>query len=383
MKEKRLPIFHDWFTKEQITKILSEFFEITITDEILLRMVATGHLLYKKKMYLKGDSERYKKIFSPLLIGPIEARKALTLSPDLRHQLDVLKRKKVIVIENGKIFPKRDLLLSYLREKVANLENYSLRGPQDLKVEAKELIQLGVLEMFESEHYKIEDLFFDIGFSRRRKRNFSNLGKVPTLKRTYYSKIFREIYRYLSGSGLKRVYGPLLLTNEEAFDKLNIPEDHPSRRPADTLFHTSGLVFRTHMTNTCLMNLREHPKGAFSFGRVFRNEDETATHSSEFFQVDAARPGTINDLKRAVQSFLRHFGFNKVSFLPDYFPFTEPSFEISILYNGEPLEVGGCGMVTEEVQEKNGLRQSWAFGIGIDRLLMVLLNKYSLKELRK
>jgi phenylalanyl-tRNA synthetase alpha chain len=33
----------------------------------------------------------------------------------------------------------------------------------------------------------------------------------------------------------------------------------------------------------------------------------------------------------------------------DYFPFTQPSFELEILYDGKLLEVLGCGVIHDQV----------------------------------
>merc|ERR1719284_177289 len=60
----------------------------------------------------------------------------------------------------------------------------------------------------------------------------------------------------------------------------------------------------------------------------------------------------------------------------DYFPFTEPSFELDILYNDDMMEVLACGVIHHDVLRNAGLDpqkvHGWAFGLGLERLAMVL-----------
>ena len=68
------------------------------------------------------------------------------------------------------------------------------------------------------------------------------------------------------------------------------------------------------------------------------------------------------------------FGPVEKRWADDYFPFTEPSFEMEILYDGDWLEVLGSGVVHTEVLQNVGKedRRGWAFGLGLERLAMIL-----------
>ena len=68
----------------------------------------------------------------------------------------------------------------------------------------------------------------------------------------------------------------------------------------------------------------------------------------------------------------------------DYFPFTDPSFELEVKFNGDWLEVLGCGVIHDEVLENSGLSSTegnvgWAFGLGLERLAMIL---FSIPDIR-
>ena len=81
------------------------------------------------------------------------------------------------------------------------------------------------------------------------------------------------------------------------------------------------------------------------------------------------------DLKKTLEGLCDHlFGDCEKRWIDEYFPFTEPSFELEIFYNGDWMEVLGCGVIHSGVLEKADLkhRHGWAFGLGLERLAMVL-----------
>jgi phenylalanyl-tRNA synthetase alpha chain len=84
-----------------------------------------------------------------------------------------------------------------------------------------------------------------------------------------------------------------------------------------------------------------------------------------------------NDLKDILTGLARHlFGDVEMRWREDYFPFTEPSFELEIHFNGDWMEVLGCGVIHNDVICNGGLEVEkccgWAFGLGLERLAMVL-----------
>jgi phenylalanyl-tRNA synthetase alpha chain len=188
------------------------------------------------------------------------------------------------------------------------------------------------------------------------------------------------------------------------FDALNIPPDHPAREMQDTLFidpPDANLVLRTHTSPVQIRALLDRPLPLYvvSPGRVYRNEAIDATHLPVFHQIEglAVDEGlTMADLRGAIQAFVdAMFGTGlRTRLRPDYFPFTEPSADVSMechICRGEStkpgaepcrtcrsqgwIEIAGCGMVNPRVLVSCGIDpdrySGFAFGLGIERALMI------------
>lgn len=91
------------------------------------------------------------------------------------------------------------------------------------------------------------------------------------------------------------------------------------------------------------------------------------------------------DLKNILTGLCRHlFGKDiEMRVNSDYFPFTEPSFEVEVKYMGNWLEVLGCGVIHDNVLINAGISTDetvgWAFGLGLERLAMIL---FSIPDIR-
>jgi phenylalanyl-tRNA synthetase alpha chain len=188
------------------------------------------------------------------------------------------------------------------------------------------------------------------------------------------------------------------------FDALNIPPDHPAREMQDTLFvdpPESNLVLRTHTSPVQIRSLLSRPLPLYvvSPGKAYRNEAVDATHLSVFHQIEclAVDEGlTMADLRGAIQAFVdAMFGAGlRTRLRPDYFPFTEPSADVSmechvcrgasVKPGADPcrtcrsqgwIEIAGCGMVNPRVLVACGIDpdrySGFAFGLGIERALMI------------
>ena len=199
------------------------------------------------------------------------------------------------------------------------------------------------------------------------------------------SIIKNEISDFFIEQGFSVAEGPEMESGWLNFDALNIPADHPARTMQDTFFIEpleSGMVLRTQTSPVQIRTMltQEPPIYIISPGRTFRADELDATHSPVFHQVEGLvvdRGITMAHLKGTLDNFAQHmFGANVTTRLrPSFFPFTEPSAEVDIFFNGRWIEWGGCGMVNPKVLQTCGIDTDiftgFAFGMGLERTLMV------------
>lgn len=213
--------------------------------------------------------------------------------------------------------------------------------------------------------------------------------------------IKEKIADFFSAYGFEIADGPEIEDDEHNFTALNIPEHHPARAMQDTFYIDSSHVLRTHMSPVQIRTLEEKkpPLRMIAMGRVYRC-DFDVTHTPMFHQLEGlvVEPGVqFSMLKGLIIDFLEYL-FNEklnIRFRPSFFPFTEPSAEVDIQCTqcqGKGcrackqtgwLEVLGCGMVHPNVlnhcRVDTKLMRGFAFGVGIDRLAMLL---YRITDLR-
>jgi phenylalanyl-tRNA synthetase alpha chain len=203
------------------------------------------------------------------------------------------------------------------------------------------------------------------------------VGRRHVLRRT-----LEEIERIFIGLGFEVVEGPEIEQEEFNFNRLNMPPDHAARDSQDSFYVTDDLMLRTHTTvvDAHVMVGRTPPMRVLTSGRCYRRDAVDATHMPVFHQVDGFMVGegiTFADLKGILATFAREmFGpQTRTRFQPGYFPFTEPSAELAVTFEGRWLELGGCGMFHPRVLEVAGIDPerytAFAFGLGIDRPAMV------------
>ncbi len=199
-----------------------------------------------------------------------------------------------------------------------------------------------------------------------------------------------RISHFFTHNGFMVSEGPEIEDDFHNFTALNIPAHHPARASHDTFYFGDGMLLRTHTSNVQVRYMESHepPLKVLGKGRVYRN-DYDQTHSPMFHQVEGLWVDeTIHfaNLKGLLHAFLRYF-FEvedlKIRFRPSYFPFTEPSAEVDVWFNGRWLEVLGCGMVHPNVLKNVKIDperyQGLAFGLGVERLTMV---RYGINDLR-
>jgi len=235
--------------------------------------------------------------------------------------------------------------------------------------------------------------------------------RQPAGARHPVSMIADKLSDVFVAMGYEVAEGPEAEAEWYNFDALNIPPDHPAREMQDTLFIAppdgsppgtrSGIVLRTHTSPVQIRSLLTRPLPLYvvSPGKVYRNEALDATHLPVFYQIEglAVDEGlTMADLRGAIQAFVDAlFGAGlRTRLRPDYFPFTEPSADVSMechVCRGEStkpgadpcrvcrsmgwIEIAGCGMVNPRVLVACGIDpdrySGFAFGLGIERSLML------------
>jgi len=207
-------------------------------------------------------------------------------------------------------------------------------------------------------------------------------------------QIFRSI-------GFDVADGPEIETDWYNFTALNNPENHPARSMQDTFYvdlkdaRGLNLLLRTHTSPMQVRYARMHqpPIKVIAPGRTYR-VDSDATHSPMFHQVEGLwidENISFADLKGVYTDFLHRFfetAALEVRFRPSFFPFTEPSAEIDMMFDSGPLkgrwlEISGSGQVHPNVVRNFGLDPEryigFAFGSGLERLTML---RYGIDDLR-
>ncbi len=216
------------------------------------------------------------------------------------------------------------------------------------------------------------------------------------------SIVLREIEEIFTSMGFEVVSGPEIESDYNNFEALNIPKEHPVRDMQASFFIEEDIILRTHTSPVQIrvMKSRNPPVRIVAPGKVYRVDPFDPSHSPVFHQLEGLYVDigvTFAELKGTIEIFAREFfgPETKIRFLPSYFPFTEPSAEVSIsctICKGKGcstcggtgwLEVLGCGMVHPKVFENVGYDAEkytgYAFGFGIERMAMI---KYRIPDIR-
>ncbi|MCK4334740.1 phenylalanine--tRNA ligase subunit alpha [candidate division WOR-3 bacterium] len=204
-----------------------------------------------------------------------------------------------------------------------------------------------------------------------------------------------RIVEIFAGMGFEEILGPEIETDWYNFEALNIPKGHPARGEMFGNFYLpGGLLLRSH-TSPVQIRVMENmppPVRVIAPGRVYRRDAFDSSHSPVFYQVEGLYVDegvSFADLKGTLEVFSQEmFGSDiGVRFSPSYFPFTEPSAELSIscvICGGAGckvcahtgwVEILGCGMVHPQVLRNVGYDPDkvtgFAFGMGVERIAMI------------
>lgn len=207
------------------------------------------------------------------------------------------------------------------------------------------------------------------------------------------------------GLGFTVEEGPEVELDYYNFEAMNFPKDHPARDMQDTFFVHEDLLLRTHTSPVQARTLERVcpavPVRIIVPGRVYRRDDDDATHSHAFTQIEGLvvdRGVRMSDLKGTLLAFAREmFGPDQdVRLRPSFFPFTEPSAELDVrcIHCGGAgcrtckqtgwIEILGCGMVHPNVLRTGGYDpgevSGFAFGMGVERIAMLM---YGVDDIRQ
>ena len=233
---------------------------------------------------------------------------------------------------------------------------------------------------------------------------------------------FHRMYTNRTGNAIFAHFDNVspVVTTEQNFDSLLVPKDHVARSKNDNYYINSSTVLRAHTSAHQRDFIKMGLDRFLVTGDVYRRDEIDSSHYPVFHQMEGVRLFTKEelfassddpkayeifesdpsmktesmdrqsmhtvdavkmlefDLKRSVVDLMKElFGASIESrWNPCYFPFTHPSYELEIKFQGEWLEVLGSGIMRQAILDNGGAHEKigWAFGLGLDRLAMLLFN---------
>ncbi|MBY9016183.1 MAG: phenylalanine--tRNA ligase subunit alpha [Candidatus Lokiarchaeota archaeon] len=337
-----------------------------------------------------------------------------TLSKKEIEYLDLLNKRKLIVKE------KKTHRIIFLTNKGKSIKKSDIEEFEQVSKITPEMLSAGTWK-----NYNLKP--FDItkpGPSLKAGKTHPLINLINKIREIFISMGFTEIR------------GPIVESAFFNFDALFQPQDHPARELQDTFYlnnpkvarlpdrdrvmavkatHENGgdsgslgwrykwsesiakqIVLRTHTTSTTMRRLAQFykdndktPIKVFCIDRVFRNEKLDKSHLAEFTQVEGIvidENVNLSDLIGLLSEFYRKMGFKKIVTRPGFFPYTEPSMEVSVYYDklGEWLEMGGSGIFRPEVTSPWGIKNPTrvlAWGQGLERIAMPYYGRKDIRDL--
>ena len=388
VKEQEIPIVLGWLKRKGWATISKE------NGQTVLTMTGKG----RDALDEKGGDERLLELLGAadeLPEDAVQDKKALKL---LRSRQEYIKEREEV---------KREVSLTDLGREIARMD---LRIKEEVAQMTPELIQSG--------------RWRDVSIRRYDVTAFA--PEVYGGKTHLRSRVIEDVKRIFLEMGFTEIDGEYVQSMFWDMDVLFIPQDHPAREMQDTLFLSSperveiedeGLyekvgrmhldggdsgstgwgyeidrdtaetpILRTHTTVNTIKYLSEHtkpPVRAFAIGKVFRKESIDSTHLPEFTQIEGIimeKGASLSMLIGVIKDFYARMGFEKIRIRPAYFPYTEPSIEADVFFNGQWMELGGAGIFRPEVLAPFGIEEPvLAWGFGLERLMMVV---HDIKDIR-
>ncbi len=396
------------------TNLEKKLFYIGISNLKKNRWIAQSKASGEDKIYLiteefpQSDIEKFLKKFEKNIIIDYS-----TLSKKDLIQLDILNRRKLI-----KKYQKTQRTI-YLSEKGKNIDLSKIEVLKQVSKLTSEMLSSGSWKEYELKPFDVV-----------KPGPLLKAGKIHPMIR-----LINEIREIFLSMGFTEIRGPIIESAFYNFDALFQQQDHPAREMQDTFYlnqpkkaklpeedrvqavketHENGgdsgsrgwgynwdintakkTVLRTHTTATTIRRLAQYykendktPIKVFCIDRVFRNEKVDKSHLAEFTQVEGIvidENVTLSDLIGLLSEFYRKMGFPKIITRPGFFPYTEPSMEVSVFYDkiNEWLEMGGSGIFRPEVTYPWGIKNPTrvlAWGQGLERIAMLYFGRKDIRD---
>lgn len=277
---------------------------------------------------------------------------------------------------------------------MANLKDASVEVKKELGMLTNKA-KIEIEKLFEERKKRIEERIINLKLASE-KIDVTlpgvdlHAGSIHPLNQT-----IMELEDLFIGMGYQICEGPEIETDENCFEKLNLPKGHPARDMQDTFYIDVENLIRSQ-TSPVQVRTMELNKGKpikiVCPGKVYRRDEDDATHSHQFMQFEGLVLGeniSLANLKGALYEMAKKmFGEEReIRLRPSFFPFTEPSVEVDVscancggkgcqmCKNTGWIEVLGAGMVNNHVLEMCGYDpekiQGFAFGVGVERIAIL------------
>lgn len=325
-----------------------------------------------------------------ILNQAIEAIKTASTSKDLQEVRVTFTGKKAPISQFSKLM--KDLSPEEKPQLGQLLNQFNQQFNQVFEAKSTEIANIELAKALASET-------LDVTLPGRRR---------PRGSRHILTQTRQDMEDLFIGMGFQIIEGPEVELDAYNFERMNLPKGHPARDMQDTFYITQELLLRTHTSPVQARTMDQHdfekegPLKMVSPGKVFRRDNDDATHSHQFHQMEGLVVGeniSFTDLKGTLLHFAKGvFGQDReIRLRPSFFSFTEPSVEVDVSCfkcGGEGcsicketgwIEVLGAGMVHPNVLEMSGIDSEkysgFAFGVGIDRVAMLRHNIDDIRHL--
>jgi phenylalanyl-tRNA synthetase alpha chain len=260
-------------------------------------------------------------------------------------------------------------------------------------------------ELIDGKKKEIEDVILNKKLENEKIDVTLPATKIPSGAPNILEKLIEEVEELLMSMGYDVVDGPEIELDKYNFEMLNIPKGHPARDAQDTFYIEGEEILMRSQTSPVQVRMMLKGEGKTPIrvicpGKTYRRDDDDATHSHQFMQIEGLlvdKDISLSDLKGTIDVIVKKlFGQNsETRFRPSYYQFTEPSVEVdvscfnchgkgcNICKNTGWITVAGAGIVHPNVLKMSGYDpKEWsgfAFGFGAERLAML---KYGINDLR-